>query len=91
MALDIDFGNGDGATSTPTNPENNQAAANEESTPLNGGKETPDITGADGNKILMRHLQMVEKLNLQQKLMEKMVQKMALLLRGAFRRYRCRV
>lgn len=50
MALDIDFGNGDGTTSTPTNPENNQAAANEESTPLNGGKETPDITGADGNK-----------------------------------------
>lgn len=50
MALDIDFGNGDGATSTPTNPENNQAAANEESTPLNGSKETPDITGADGNK-----------------------------------------
>lgn len=50
MALDIDFGNGDSTTSTPTNPENNQAAANEESTPLNGGKETPDITGADGNK-----------------------------------------
>lgn len=50
MALDIDFGNGDSTTSTPTNPENNQAAANEESTSLNGGKETPDITGADGNK-----------------------------------------
>lgn len=50
MALDIDFGNGESTTSTTTNPDNNQAAANEESTPLNGSKETPDITGADGNK-----------------------------------------
>ena len=50
MALDIDFGNGESTTSTIVNPENTQATTTEESTPLNGSKEIPDITGADGNK-----------------------------------------
>lgn len=50
MALDIDFGNGDSTQSTTTSPDNTQTTSNEESTPLDGNKETPDITGADGNK-----------------------------------------
>lgn len=50
MALDIDFGNGDSTQSTTTSPDNTQTTSGEESTPLDGNKETPDITGADGNK-----------------------------------------
>lgn len=50
MALDIDFGNGDSTQNTTTSPDNTQTTSNEESTPLDGNKETPDITGADGNK-----------------------------------------
>lgn len=50
MALDIDFGNGDSTQSTTISPDNTQTTSNEESTPLDGNKETPDITGADGNK-----------------------------------------
>lgn len=50
MALDIDFGNGDSTQSTTTSPDNTQTTSGEESTPLDGNKETPDITRADGNK-----------------------------------------
>lgn len=50
MALDIDFGNGDSTQSTTTSPDNTQTTSGEESTPLDGNKETPDITGADGDK-----------------------------------------
>lgn len=50
MALDIDFGNGESTTSTTVNPETTQTTTTEESTPLDGSKEIPDITGADGNK-----------------------------------------
>lgn len=50
MALDIDFGNGDSTISTTNNPDNNQTSANDESTLIDGSKETPDITDVDGNK-----------------------------------------